>query len=182
MPRDAAEAVDRQLRSETSVEIDRMILKSLPGGRLRIDEMIDNLSEERYVEVLPFPRRNYDALKEKAFRAKHRRNLLVHLSTHLANLRFRQWEYDFPEEEAEVMHKVRCAPLPWIKQHKSCENNALIEDLYGIDYCEHVLDELRAQQQVLQHKFERANRNDFRASHDLACGCPGCQRMKNSRS
>ena len=140
--------------------------------------MIDGLSEEPSVNVLPFPRRNFDPAKERAFRAKHRRKLLVHLSRHLAHLRYRQWEHNFPNEEALVMHKVRCAPLPWIKQHKSCRNDAMIDDLYGVEYCEHVLDELRSQQYSLQAKYERTTRNDFRASHDLACGCPDCRRMK----
>jgi hypothetical protein len=160
-----------------SAEIDWMIARHL-GGQLDLDGMLRDLGPEKIVDVLPFPRRVIDTRKEVAFRAKHRRNLLVHLSRHMAHLRYRQWEHDFPEQEALVMHKVRCAPLPWVQQPRSCRNDVGIEDLYGVDYCERVLAELRGEQHSLQSEYERTTRNEFRASHDLACGCPDCRRNK----
>ena len=150
------------------------------GGRLDLAGMLRDVGPEKFVEVLPFPRRVIDAQKEAAFRAKHRRNLLVHLSRHLAQLRYRQWEHDFPEQEALVMHKIRCAPLPWIRQPRSCENNIAIDNMYGVEYCERVLEELRREQPCLQGEYERSRttRDEFRASHDLACGCPNCRRNR----
>ena len=76
------------------------------------------------------------------------------------------------------MHKVRCAPLPWMKQPRSCKNNILIDDLCGVEYCESVLDELRLEMTKLQERYLRATRKNFRSSHDLACGCPSCTRNK----
>ena len=146
-----------------------------------LNGMLRGLDPEKRVEVLPFPRRVIDSDKERAARAKHRRNLLVHLSQHIAHLRFRQWERDFPEQEAQIMHKIRCVPLPWLRQPTSCRNDVGIDDLYAIDYCEHVLDELRREQPSLQSKYERVTRDGFRASHDLACDCPGCKRNRQAK-
>ena len=78
---------------------------------------------------------------ERIMRTHFERSLLVQTDCTISELRFQQAVLTFPEH-AQLLEKVRSAPLDYLR-HRKLVNNADLEDIEGATYCRYMIECLR---------------------------------------